>query len=712
MKIMRKASHIFFLAIIILLYGRDISAQVNVSGNIREKFIRYCSELPREEIFVHTDRISYIAGEDIWFKVYLFDRVSARLSDISTIAYFELLSYDNRPVIRKRIRISGGTGPGQVNLPDTLSQGIYSLKVYTNWMRNFMPGNCYSQEIGIYNAVDNQKPVRKPVKGKDDKAGKSGYTSADEGFGLKVVNHDPDDPEIIINAEKRYRSENNSSCNLFIHTHGIVNFFGEVRLTGDETKWTISRGSLSPGINHITLFDSKGWPLAERFIYTSDKKNVKPVIECPEEVNSRERIPLNIRGINEEKGELSISVRLFSAQDSSEAIDDYMVFGSEFGTDILKKLGGKKLNELPSALTDSLLLNVKSNWIDWKTILSDKYPKPLFAAENAQHFLKGKLIGTNESDIVNGKKIILSIPGKEAVFQYAVTDGNGNFTFELPVDEEQRDIIIQPDDINDKSILNIESSFSGDYSTGFSSPDTAAASIPSLIPGMSVNYQVNKIYGLQFSKPGLPLPITYRPKRFYGKPDIELVLDNYIKLPVMQEIFFELMPGVFLKKRKSQYVISMVDPINDSYLKEPPVLFIDGVRISDAGQIVNLDPEYVERIDAVKVKYLVGDYLFHGLINVITKSADFSKTELPGYAVRMLYRAVENVNTFFYPEYPTTSSMSSRIPDFRNTLYWNPEVSKNIEFWSSDYSSDYEINIEGVLNNGQLISIKKLLKIR
>jgi hypothetical protein len=280
------------------------------------------------------------------------------------------------------------------------------------------------------------------------------------------------------------------------------------------------------------------------------------------------------------------------------------------------------------------------------------------------------------------------------------------------VDEEQRDIIIQPDDINDKSTLKIESSFSSEYSEANSSADTTSASVSSLIPKMSINYQVSKIYGLQSSKPGGPLPVTYRPKRFYGKPDIELVLDDYIKLPVMQEIFFELMPGVFLKKRKSQYEFSMVDPITDSYLKEPPVLFIDGVRINDAGQIVNLDPEFVERIDAVKVKYLVGDYLFHGLINVITKSADFSKADLPGYAVRMVYRAVEPVNTFYSPAYEAASSKSSRIPDFRNTLYWNPQISANSEFWSSDYSSDYEINIQGVADNGQLISIKKRLKIR
>ena len=41
-----------------------------------------------------------------------------------------------------------------------------------------------------------------------------------------------------------------------------------------------------------------------------------------------------------------------------------------------------------------------------------------------------------------------------------------------------------------------------------------------------------------------------KPVRFYGQPDIELVLSDYISLPVMNEIFFELLPGVSTEKEK------------------------------------------------------------------------------------------------------------------------------------------------------------------
>ena len=140
-------------------------------------------------------------------------------------------------------------------------------------------------------------------------------------------------------------------------------------------------------------------------------------------------------------------------------------------------------------------------------------------------------------------------------------------------------------------------------------------------------------------------------KRFYGKPDIELVMDDYIKLPVMQEVFFELIPGVFMKEEgETGYEITISDPIENKVYDEPPILLIDGV-VEGSQLIADLDPEHVERIDAVKSRYFVGNYLFQGLVNVITRKGDFSKFQLPDYAVRLPYRVTEQAVTFHLPDY-------------------------------------------------------------
>jgi hypothetical protein len=49
----------------------------------------------------------------------------------------------------------------------------------------------------------------------------------------------------------------------------------------------------------------------------------------------------------------------------------------------------------------------------------------------------------------------------------------------------------------------------------------------------------------------------------------------------------------------------------------------------------------------------------------------------------------------------------SRIPDYRNTLFWNPDLQTRkdgkteISFFTSDESSDYIIVVEGITSDGK-----------
>ena len=107
--------------------------QLNIPDYIRQRFQSYCKSVPREEIFIHTDREEYISGEDLWFNTYLIDRQSFKPSSNSKIAYFEILNPENRPVAQKRISIDKGFGPGHgditryIELRYLYYQSIYKL---------------------------------------------------------------------------------------------------------------------------------------------------------------------------------------------------------------------------------------------------------------------------------------------------------------------------------------------------------------------------------------------------------------------------------------------------------------------------------------------------------------------------------------------------------------------------------------------------------
>jgi len=146
------------LSALLLMFFTDgpLEAQVKANNEIIKKLEQYCRIVPYEEIFVHSDREDYIAGEDMWFNIYLVDKQSGKPTGRSKIAYFELLNTQNSPVIQKRLLLENGFCPGQVQLPDTLVSGMYTFRVYTNQMKNYLPGNCFIKCINIYNPFRNK----------------------------------------------------------------------------------------------------------------------------------------------------------------------------------------------------------------------------------------------------------------------------------------------------------------------------------------------------------------------------------------------------------------------------------------------------------------------------------------------------------------------------------------------------------------------------
>ncbi|MBN2666422.1 MAG: hypothetical protein JXR67_07920 [Bacteroidales bacterium] len=710
------------LAVILLCFsGPDISGQAgqDFSAVLARKFREYCNSLPREEMYVHTDREEYLAGEDLWFTAYLFERQSSGLSYGSSMAYVELLNPENRPVAQKRIKLDEGMAPGSLQLPDSLSTGIYTFRAYTGWMKNFLPGNCFMKPVYISNALSGKQyktgGLAKP------KMVLSEAQSVQAGADLSVlIGRDLNgNIRLIVTSTSNYRAITGNTLFLFIQTHGVINLNKSINLPSDSTVITIPKNLLTPGINHLTLFSLSGRLVIEKLFYTPQKIAAAPEINVDSVSGTRQEIALNFENQSPEGHFDKFSISVSAAGERTfPGMDDYMIFGSEFGqiTDELYKA----LSDGTSPDSVSMMMEgLKSSWIDWNTILSGKYPLTRYERETSAHFVYGRLLNRTTQVPDPGQVLFLSVPGKKAVFRYATTDQDGYFSFQVPVDQNYRELVIQPEDNQRNNSIRLESPFPEKYpllaaaGSEVTNYESAAASL------LAVNYQVMKIYGSeQLPDNEAPVSFTRGDYRFYGKPDIELVMEDYIKLPVMHEVFFELMPGVFMKEKKGVNEISVFDPVENRPFEKPPMLFVDGVVVKDPGVIAGLDPELVERIDAVKSRYFVGEYLFLGLVNVITKAGDFSNVPLPEQAVRLAYQTFGPVKGFSAPDYTEIIKKESRIPDFRNTLYWNPSVKTGndgntpVRFWTSDFRSGFIITVQGITKDGKAVSTRKVFTIK
>lgn len=107
-----------------------------------------------EKVYLHVDRASYYPGDDLWFKAYLVDASGLVLTDHSSNLHAELISPAGKIIASNNLKISGGMSCGDFHLPADIASGIYHLRAYTNYMRNFGEDLFFKKDILVINSSE------------------------------------------------------------------------------------------------------------------------------------------------------------------------------------------------------------------------------------------------------------------------------------------------------------------------------------------------------------------------------------------------------------------------------------------------------------------------------------------------------------------------------------------------------------------------------
>jgi TonB-dependent Receptor Plug Domain len=119
---------------------------------------------PPEKLYLHTDRSYYAISETIWFKAYLVEGGMHNLDTISKIGYVDLVEKaTDKTIAKRKIKLVNGAGASQIELPDSLATGEYTLKGYTQWMRNFEEDFWFKKDITIFNTDTPTLPSKLPA---------------------------------------------------------------------------------------------------------------------------------------------------------------------------------------------------------------------------------------------------------------------------------------------------------------------------------------------------------------------------------------------------------------------------------------------------------------------------------------------------------------------------------------------------------------------
>jgi hypothetical protein len=102
-----------------------------------------------EKVYLHTDRDFYSPGDVVWFKSYVVDGLTHIPLDSSKNLHIELISPSSKILESRIIKLDNGLGNGDFTLPDNLQSGKYSLRAYTNYMRNFGDQLYFNKEVSV-----------------------------------------------------------------------------------------------------------------------------------------------------------------------------------------------------------------------------------------------------------------------------------------------------------------------------------------------------------------------------------------------------------------------------------------------------------------------------------------------------------------------------------------------------------------------------------
>lgn len=141
------------IVIIILFLVSQLSfAQIKLTNKTQSKF----NQIHNEKVFIHYNSNFLLTGESINYKTYVLNSSTNLTSNLSKIAYVELIGEGNKPVFKHKIKLVNGQGNGDYLLTSTIKSGNYKLIGYTLWMKNQKQESFFIENITIINPFEDK----------------------------------------------------------------------------------------------------------------------------------------------------------------------------------------------------------------------------------------------------------------------------------------------------------------------------------------------------------------------------------------------------------------------------------------------------------------------------------------------------------------------------------------------------------------------------
>jgi len=351
--------------------------------------------------------------------------------------------------------------------------------------------------------------------------------------------------------------------------------------------------------------------------------------------------------------------------------------------------------------------------LNYKNVYPEKSPVDyLILPELRGELFAGALTPKNEASSIRNKGVALSFPGKDYLFKMATTDANGQFYANVAEDYNAEEVYIQVvNEENDEYNIALKPEEDLNLLNLKFDKFKLERDMKSEIEKRSIYNQIENAY--YSSKPDTIL-IGKPNKRFYGKGTMSYVLDEYTRFPSIKETFVEVVEHVWIQENDegiNEFHVRPIAPYVESGML--PLVFVDGVLLTNHERLINLSSAQVESIHISRNQHFYGTKAFQGVVDVSTFKSNFYENY---YSENMLsqklFKPNESKNYYQQSYEGSLKQQHKRLPDFRYQLIWLPTVQmlnkeKNIRFYSSDITGEFEVSLEGFTKSGIPVSLKK-----
>lgn len=321
------------------------------------------------------------------------------------------------------------------------------------------------------------------------------------------------------------------------------------------------------------------------------------------------------------------------------------------------------------------------------------------------------LAGLPEDETVSsdGSLAFFSIPGRESDFYTSDIHEDGSTMFYTRNIYGDVDAVLEVNLAGQTGHLELDTPFKNVKATGLK-PLPLSESLESRILQRSVSMQVLKAESADSLYDRLPVQMD----PLLGDDGVEYILDDYTRFPIMEELFIEFIQEV--KVRGQNGSRSLLVYLKDTFrpATSNPSLsalaLLDGVPVSDHEKLLAYDPLLVEKIQVYPHTYKLGNWMFGGIVNIVTY-----KRNLPSFELGTNTRVVDFQGVSF-PVASYLPSCGEGEPDLRETILWHPMVeigpgeSRILNLTLPSYEGKFDVVVEGFDSEGAPQYVRTVLK--